>query len=272
MGLFEKILRFWVIKYILGPKTFSAIIGFISGRDVPKWLLRPFLKFYIWKYDINIDEFDIDIDKVQSFTEFFIRNFKEGKRTFEGGISSPTESIITDYGLIQNDKQLNVKGMTCRMNDFFNEKPPFQFKSFIIFYLSPADYHRVHAPFDLHINKIVYIPGDLYSVKPKTVQKKQTLYCDNRRVVLYGDSDFGKFGLILVGALIVGKIVLNFGNRPKPRKNKTEEIDITIKKGQEIGKFELGSTVILLLDTDILEKIPYDKGTHVLLGAGLLDG
>lgn len=269
MGLFERILRFWVIKYILGPKTFSAILGFISGRDVPKWLLKPFLKFYIWKYNIDINQFDIDIYKVQSFTEFFIRKFKEGQRNFDGKISSPAESVITDNGLIQNHKQLQVKGMTCTMDDFFYEKPPYHFKSFAIFYLSPADYHRVHAPFDLHINKIVYIPGDLYSVKPKTVQKKDTLYCDNRRVVLYGESEFGKFGLILVGALIVGKIVLNFGNRPKFKRYKTEDVDVDIKQGEELGRFELGSTVILLLDNDILNNLPYKKGTHILLGSKL---
>jgi phosphatidylserine decarboxylase len=269
MGIFERILRFWIIRYILGPKSFSAIIGFISGRDVPKWMLRPFLKFYIWKYDIDIEEFDVDIDAVPSFTEFFIRKFKPGKRYFTGKFVSPAESIVTDYGFIENEKQLEVKGMICKMNDFFYETPPYNFKSFAIFYLSPADYHRVHAPFDIRINKIVYIPGDLYSVKPKTVEKKDTLYCDNRRVVLYGDSEYGKVGIILVGALIVGKIVLNFGHRPKSRKYRVEEVNVKISKGEEIGRFELGSTVILLMEDGYLVNLPVKKGDHILLGTDL---
>jgi len=269
MGIFERILRFWIIRYILGPKSFSAIIGFISGRDVPKWMLRPFLKFYIWKYDIDIEEFDVDIDAVPSFTEFFIRKFKPGKRYFTGKFVSPAESIVTDYGFIENEKQLEVKGMICKMNDFFYETPPYNFKSFAIFYLSPADYHRVHAPFDIRINKIVYIPGDLYSVKPKTVEKKDTLYCDNRRVVLYCDSEYGKVGIILVGALIVGKIVLNFGHRPKSRKYKVEEVNVKISKGEEIGRFELGSTVILLMEDGYLVNLPVKKGDHILLGTDL---
>ncbi|HHH54601.1 MAG TPA: phosphatidylserine decarboxylase [Bacteroidetes bacterium] len=269
MGIFERILRFWIIKHILGPKSFSAIIGFISGRDVPKWLLRPFIRFYIWKYNIRIDEFDVDIDTVSSFTEFFIRKFKPGRRQFKGDFVSPAESIVTDYGYIENKKQLEVKGMVCKMNDFFYESPPYDFKSFAIFYLSPADYHRVHAPFDITINKIVYIPGDLYSVKPKTVEKKDTLYCDNRRVVLYGNSKYGKVGIILVGALIVGKIVLSFGTRPKSKKYKTEEVNIKISKGEEIGRFELGSTVIMLMEDGYLVNMPVKKGTHILLGTDL---
>ncbi len=269
MGIFERILRFWIIRYILGPKSFSAILGFISGRDVPKWLLRPFLRFYIWKYNINIDEFDVNIDTVASFKDFFIRKFKQGKRQFTGDFVSPAESIVTDYGYIEDEKNLEVKGMVCKMNDFFYEASPYNFKSFAIFYLSPADYHRVHAPFDITINKIVYIPGDLYSVKPKTVEKKDTLYCDNRRVVLYGDSKYGKVGIILVGALIVGKIILNFGKRPKHKRYKVEEVNVKISKGEEIGRFELGSTVILLMEDGYLVNMPVEKGKHILLGTDL---
>ena len=271
MSIFERILRFWLIKHIIGPRRFSALLGFVSGRDVPKWILRPFIKFYIWKYNINIDEFDVDINKVSSFTDFFIRKFKPGKRNFNGKFVSPAESTITDFGYIQVERKLKIKGMECRIYDFFNGDSNHEFKSFVIFYLSPADYHRVHAPFDMHITKIVYIPGDLFSVKPKTVQKRGTLYCDNKRVILYGDSPFGKFSMILIGALIVGKIILNFGNRPKSKKYKIENVNIKIAKGEEIGRFEIGSTVILLLDNDLLAKLNVKKGQHVLVGQNLLD-
>ena len=271
MGVFERILRFWLIKHIIGPKRFSALLGFVSGRDVPKWILRPFIRLYVWKYNIDINEFDVDIDKAGSFTDFFTRKFKEGKRSFEGEFVSPAESTVTDFGIIQAERKLEVKGMECRINDFFSDAPEYEFKSFAIFYLSPADYHRVHAPFDMHVEKIVYIMGDLYSVKPKTVQKRGTLYCDNKRVILYGESSFGKFSMILVGALIVGKIILNFGSHPKKSKETlTEEVDIKIKKGEEIGRFELGSTVILLLDNDLLSNLSVKKGQHVLVGQPLL--
>lgn len=269
MSIFERILRFWIIRYIIGPRRFSAFLGFISGRDVPKWLLRPFLKFYIWKYNIDISEFDIDINKAGSFTDFFTRQFKEGKRKFEGDFVSPSESTITDFGEIQPQRKLDVKGMECRINDFFYGKPLYSFKSFAIFYLSPADYHRVHSPFDIDIEKIVYIPGDLYSVKPKRVEKNSTLFCDNKRVVLYGNSKYGKIAIILVGALIVGKIVLNFGNRPKSKKHRIEDINVSLKKGEEIGLFELGSTVILLMENGYLSKMSVSKGEHVLVGTNL---
>lgn len=270
MGIFERIIRFWLIKYLIGPKRFSAFLGFISGRDAPKWLLRPFLKLYIWKYNIDVSQFDIGVDEVKSFTDFFTRKFKPNQREFKGNLISPAESVLSDYGEIRKNQIVEIKGMGCRLHDFFTSIPENDFHSFAIFYLSPADYHRVHAPFDMEIKRVVYIPGDLYSVKPKSVEKNDTLFCENRKVVLYGNCPFGKFAMILVGALIVGKIVLNFGNRPKSRKYKVEDLQINLSKGEEVGVFELGSTVILLMEKDILKEISVGKGKHVLVGSNLL--
>lgn len=269
MNIFERILRFWIIKHILGPKRFSALLGFISGRDVPQWILRPFLKFYIWKYNIDISKFDIDVSKVKSFTDFFTRKFKEGQRTFNGKLVSPAESVVTDFGKIEKSHVLSVKGMECHIDDLLNGESMYDNSTFAIFYLSPADYHRVHVPFDVNINKIVYVPGDLFSVKPNRLDKNTTLFCNNRRVVMYGTSEFGKVVIIMVGALIVGRIVLNFGNRPKSRVHKVEEVNVNIKKGQELGIFELGSTVILLMENDILNDLNVKKGQHVMVGQNL---
>ena len=269
MNIFERILRFWIIKHILGPKRFSALLGFISGRDVPRWILRPLLKFFIWKYKIDISLFDIDIKKVKSFTDFFTRKFKKGQRTFEGKLISPAESVVTDFGKIETSHILSIKGMECHIDDLLNGESMYDNSSFAVFYLSPADYHRVHVPFDIKIDKIVYVPGDLYSVKPNRLEKNSTLFCDNRRVVMYGTSEFGKVAIIMVGALIVGRIVLNFGNRPKSRVNKVEEIKIDLKKGEELGTFELGSTVILLMENEILSNLTIHKGQHVLVGQDL---
>lgn len=269
MNIFERILRFWIIKHLVGPKRFSALLGFISGRDIPRWVLNPFLRFFIWKYKIDISQFDIELNKVKSFTDFFTRKFKSGQRTFDGKLVSPAESVVTDFGKIEKNLILQIKGMKCHIDDLLNGESMYDNSSFAVFYLSPADYHRVHVPFDVSINKVVYVPGDLYSVQPNRLEKNSTLFCNNRRVVMYGTSEFGRVVIIMVGALIVGKIILNFGNRPKSKINKVEEVNVNLKKGEELGIFELGSTVILLMENETLTNLNIERGQHVLVGQNI---
>ena len=260
----------WGIRRLFGPQRFSAFMGYFAEKKIPKWILNPVLRLYVSFYNIDMSDFRRELSEFVSFTDFFTRRLREGAREFTGKLISPAESIVTDYGLVSSDMLVEVKGMGCELSVFLRKILTVDFKSFAIFYLSPADYHRFHAPFDMSIEKIIYIPGDLYSVKPKNVNKYNTLFCDNRKVVIYGDSEFGKFAMVLVGALVVGRIVLNFGIKPDKNTFIDEEIDFGFKKGDEIGAFELGSTVILLTESDILNSIEVNKGEHVLVGQKLI--
>ncbi len=268
--MFERIIRARGVRSFFGPQKFSAFMGYFADRKMPKWILNPVLHSYIRYYDIDMSEFKREVGEFVSFTDFFTRKLKEGARNFKGKLISPAESIVTDYGLVSDEMVVEVKGMGCKLVLFLKKILTINFKSFAIFYLSPADYHRFHAPFDMTIEKIVYIPGDLYSVKPKNVNKYDTLFCDNRKVVIYGDSEFGKFAMVLVGALVVGKIVLNFGMKPGKKDLVEENTDFSFNKGDELGVFELGSTVILLTESDVLNNIAINKGEHVLVGQSLV--
>ncbi len=263
--MIERLIRIWGN----GPQKFSAFMGHFAEKRIPKWILKPVLKAYISYYHIDMNLFKRGVEEYMSFTDFFTRRLKDGVRTFEGLLISPAESILTDFGLVSSNMEVKVKGMGCKLALFLRKIVTINFKSFAIFYLSPADYHRFHAPFDMEIEKLIYIPGDLYSVKPKNVEKYNTLFCDNRKVVIYGSSDYGKFAMVLVGALVVGKIVLNFGKKRGTKLFEEEIVNLRFDKGDELGAFELGSTVILLTESDVLSVLTVEKGEHVLVGQDL---
>lgn len=251
---------------IINPVRISAWMGKMASRKLPSFILLPFLRLYIWFYRINMDDFDVNLKKVRSFNEFFIRRLKPGVRQFNGKFLSPSDSQLTDYGMIDDYMKLNVKGMECSLGELFFDEELCTFNSFSVFYLSPADYHRFHAPFDFVTEKIAYIPGKLFSVKPKKVNNNAGLYCQNRRAIIYGNCEFGRFAMILVGAKVVGRIALNFFRIDNRKKYQLEIISESVKKGEEIGYFELGSTIILMMESDILKDINMPKESHVLVG------
>ncbi|MBK7094111.1 MAG: phosphatidylserine decarboxylase [Saprospiraceae bacterium] len=267
----SKLFRFLTHNKLLNPVKFSSWMGRMSARKMPHFLLTPLLKLYIHHYNIDMSQFDLDLGKVKTFNEFFTRKLKPGSRTFAGKLLSPADSILTDFGAVNEDIILEVKGMECSLNELFFGNDHCSFNSFAVFYLSPADYHRFHAPFDFEIEKIAYVPGKLHSVKPKKLDSYSDLYCLNRRVIIYGNSAHGKFALIFVGALVVGRIILNFFKVSNRRNYQLDIISKSITKGEELGYFELGSTVILLMESNILSGIIKEKGEHVLVGENLID-
>ncbi len=269
--MFETIINAFPVRYILGPKKLTRLLGLLSNAKIPSFILRPFLKTFIKKYEIDVSQYEIDLGSVKTFTEFFIRKFKDGQRQFEGSMASPAESVITNYGLLNANTLMSIKGMKCTLSDLLKEKNILSYKSYSIFYLSPADYHRFHAPFDLRVKKITNIPGKLFSVKPKTVSKFESLYCQNKRMVLTGESQFGNFAIVLVGALIVGKIIVNFSGNNNLNEYWEENTNVELKQGDEIGRFEMGSTLVMFMDSDLLSNIQVERGKHVLIGQSLLN-
>jgi len=269
MGNFEKLIRSWIFKSIFGPNKFSKLMGYFADIRIPEFILNRFLKFYISFYEIDMNLFEHK--QYNTFNEFFTRKLKKGIRSFEGELLSPAESVLSEYGLVDNKIILSIKGMKCKMEKLCGKKELMNFSSFGLFYLSPSDYHRVHAPFDMLVSSVEYISGDLYSVQPANVNSIDNLFCENKRVVIYGESVFGKFALVLVGALVVGKILLNFIEIDLDSSKGLNNLNIKIDKGDELGMFELGSTVIMFLENNIMEKITISKGKHILVGANLLN-
>lgn len=235
----------------------SRIAGYMSNLRKPAWAVRIFIKIYSKHYKIDLSDFVIPDKGFKTFNSFFTRKLKKNTRIIEKGLVSPVDGSVFDFGKVDPDDKIYVKfkyyyidELICAEFDSMN--------SYAVFYLSPADYHRVHAGFDMKIDEISYLPGTLFSVKEKTVYKKDRVYCRNERIVIHGDSEFGKFYFILVGALIVGKVKLCFdsGLKTNIRKGnyskKVYNTPVEVKKGEEVGYFEMGSSVIILLEDKCL--------------------
>ena len=270
MNLIHKIFVSETFQKMANTKRISRFIGRLSDAHVPKPMLRRLIKWYVKSYKINLSEYDFDFNQLTNFNDFFTRQFLPNQRTFEGQISSPVEGHILECGSLQKEGTVTIKG---KKFDFAlpNCLVPIQEGSFATIYLSPADYHRFHAPFDMEITKIAYFPGILKSVNEKAVANDENLYCNNEHVTISGESEFGHFYYVIIGAIAVGRIILSIApNLFKYNEKKEVSVDISVKRGAEVGYFELGSTVILALDSMLLAQIEKRPNSRVLLGEALL--
>lgn len=247
----------------------TSFMGYMAERRMPKPLLKPFLKFYIRRFKIDMSEYTDDLNLFLSFNSFFTRGFKSGMRSFsEDGIASPAEGMLISGGLIEEGQLFHVKGKSYPVERLLDKKVSFKNGSFATIYLSPADYHRVHAPFNCTIKSIRHLPGKLKTVNPRCLKKDDLLYCKNERVILEGSSSFGNFYIVMIGAIVVGKIKLSILPEFGVGFN-SQDISIDIEKGQELGCFELGSTVVLILENDQLQDVFDLTGRRVKLGENI---
>jgi len=244
-------------------------MGRLSSGKMPANVLRRAIKSYIRAYHIDMNQFDIDLKKVKTFNQFFTRPLKPGMRRFEGQIAAFSDGFISAFGPIIDQQLFQVKGSNYLLSELLQEENIFISGSFATIYLSPADYHRIHMPFDGTITSIKHIPGKLYSVNKKTVSRISKLYCRNERTVLSGTSAFGAFHLILVGAIVVGRIVLSFTDL-KPVKGIAIPVNHSLKQGDELGWFELGSTVVLVMESQHLAELAYHPHQKIQLGNKLV--
>ncbi len=253
----------------------SRMAGKLANSRKPKWAVKSIIKLWKKKYHVNLSEYATPPKGYPTFNAFFTRTLKQGSRTIDEGIVSPVDGFIFDFGKITGDNKIYVKFKHYYLDDLIcDEYEPMS--SYTVFYLSPANYHRVHACFDMKITDISYIPGTLRPVKPATVYKKDSVYCRNERIVIHGESEYGNFYMILVGALFVGKTKLSFdsGLQTNIKKGvaskRIYENCITIKKGDEVGYFEMGSSVILLMKDERLANIKLPLNAPLEYGNALV--
>lgn len=254
----------------------SRFAGYIANMERPKWLPKRLIKRFKKKFKIDLKDFDIPENGFKTFNSFFTRKFKVGVRAIEDGIVSPVDGIVFDYGHVDPLNQIHVKFKHYYIDDLIFEGIK-DLRSYAVLYLSPSHYHRVHACFDMQIDRIKYLPGTLRSVREKVVGKKNRVYCRNERIVIHGKSQYGKFYFILVGAMFVGKVKLSFESGLETNIKKGEPSNIifdeviNIKKGEELGYFEMGSSVIILLENKNLENILFNINDDIRVGQKIAD-
>ncbi len=253
----------------------SRFIGRIARIQNPKCFVNFLIKAYKRKFKISMDEYIIPEGGYKNFNNFFTRRLKPNIRQIEENIISGVDGLVYDFGEINEDKTIHVKEKHYNANTLTGEGTQIK-GSFAVLYLSPANYHRVHASFDMTVESVKHIPGRLKSVRDKIVKRTDNLYCQNERIVISGNSEYGRFYFILVGALVVGKIKLTFDSNLETNIKKacciSEDLNppIFIKKGEEVGYFEMGSTLILLSEDKSLSKIKLPIESPIRMGQNLV--
>ncbi|WMY95127.1 MAG: archaetidylserine decarboxylase [Arsenophonus sp.] len=253
------------LQYLLPQEKLTKLAGWIANKkntNLTQFMIKIFAKFY----KINMAEAQkSDFSAYTTFNEFFTRSLKENMRPIVSGthqLSLPADGVISQIGSIVEEKILQAKGHSYKLtallagNDILVKK--FMNGLFITIYLSPRDYHRVHMPCDGLLTEMIYVPGALFSVNKTTENNIPNLFARNERLICIFETEFGKMIQILIGATIIGSIETIWhgciNNEREgiikrwtyPKKNNTGEI--FLKKGEEMGIFKLGSTVINLFE------------------------
>lgn len=252
-----------IFQYILPHRFLSRLVYFIMRIK-----FKPFKNFVIKRmikaFDINVDEAaSSNFDDYAHFNAFFTRKLKANARPINPeplGIISPVDGVISQVGKIDNDRIFQAKGHSFSTAELLaNEaNENYQNGNFITIYLSPKDYHRIHAPLDCKIKNMTHIPGRLFSVADWTAQKIPRLFARNERLVNYIETEIGIIAYVYVGAILVSSIetVCN-GLITPPYAAKVTELlprdNSSYKKGDEMARFNMGSTVILLFPENSIE-------------------
>ena len=264
------------------PKGFiSRAFGFFARANIPATVLDLIINWYCKKYGVKTDEYFIPEKGFKTFDDFFTRTLRKQLYQFdsqEGSIVSPVDARIDQFGLINDDRIIQAKGIEYSLSDLIPSQTYKEFLDglFITLYLSPADYHRIHSPVSGNINGYFYIPGKLFTVQEYMVNGLKGLFTKNERLISYITNQHSIVGVCKIGAMNVGRISLSYSNLKTNRtfKRRTEFFyppmdQPKILKGEELGVFHLGSTIIMLFQKNAVKFDNIDIGQRIRLGERL---
>jgi phosphatidylserine decarboxylase len=259
------------LQYVLPQHALSRLVRAATRVRVPCFknlLTRGFL----WLFSVDMSEAaEPDPHRYGSFNEFFTRALRADARPIDADpekIVSPVDGMVSECGRIDHDRLLQAKGRQYRLDQLLAQQPwarRFEGGSFATIYLAPFNYHRIHMAVRGTLRDTVYVPGSLFSVNSATARHVPRLFARNERVLTLFDTEFGQFSLVLVGALNVGSMATVWAGDITPAARRiVTRIPcpaVTLDKGAELGRFNMGSTVILLFE-------PKRAEWHPLLRAG----
>lgn len=260
-----------ISQRLLPQHALSRMVGKLINCQQQR-LKNTAIKWFINHFKVDMSEAqEPDYTQYKSFNDFFTRPLRQGARTIvadETAIACPNDGFVSQLGDINDGKIFQAKGHDFSLLELVGGDHKiagaFTGGKFATLYLSPKDYHRVHMPLSGRLESMTYIPGSLFPVKPSIVATVPNLFARNERVVCLFQTAIGPMAVILVGAMIVASIHTTWAGQIAPTSSKqvthTEyqetSNNITIEKGQEMGHFQLGSTVILLFPKN---KIAWNK-------------
>jgi phosphatidylserine decarboxylase len=252
-----------LLPKLLLTQAMGALAG-LKGGALTHWVIRKF----VTHYKVNMAEAaDPRIESYATFNDFFTRPLKEGARPLAASpFICPVDAAISQFGPIEHDQIFQAKGhsysTTALVGGDALLAAKFDHGHFATLYLAPRDYHRIHMPCDGTLRRMIYVPGALYSVNPLTARHVPGLFARNERVVCEFDTPNGPMVLVLVGATIVGSMATVWHgvvNPPRSREIRQwtyEPGAVTLAKGAEMGRFLLGSTVVMLFPKNVLTFVP----------------
>jgi phosphatidylserine decarboxylase len=259
------------LQYVLPQHALSRLV-LRATRIRTRWFKNALIRGFLQMFSVDMSEaMETDPLRYASFNEFFTRALRPQTRPIDLGprtIASPVDGAVSECGIIEGERLVQAKGRPYTLDDLLARQPwarRFDGGSFATIYLAPFNYHRIHMAVRGTLLETVYVPGRLFSVNAVTARYVPQLFARNERVLTLFDSDFGQVALVMVGALNVGSMATVWAGDITPARRRVvtriPAAAVTLDKGAELGRFNMGSTVILLFE-------PNRARWHPLLRAG----
>ena len=266
--------------WILPRNLLSRICGWYAELRIPHFILHPLIRLFCLIYKVDLSESERPLEGFDSFNAFFTRKLKPGLRPLvpeKDAVLSPVDGTLGEFGEIREERLIQSKGLDYRLQDLLldpGRAAKYNEGLFITLYLAPHNYHRIHSMVDGEVFEYAYIPGDLWTVSPLGVKQIPGLFARNERIVTYLETEYGECALVKVGATVVGKIRVKYHQQItnlRGGKKRFVKLDRPwqVKRGEEIGLFELGSSVICLFSKGQVESADLETGKPVRFGQSL---
>ncbi len=262
----------------VSSRRLSRWIGKLADAKLPPAVVQQAIHWYIQAYGVNVSEMAEPPETYESFDAFFTRTLKPGIHTIDptpNALVSPADARVLNAGQISDGTLDQIKGRAYRLEELLDsgtEAKRFVNGSYITLYLSPKDYHRVHSPASGHITHYRYVPGRLYPVNNLGVNNVDRLFAVNERLITYLSTDVGAVAVVMVGASNVGKITVSYDDIVTNASNAQTAYStefkhrIPIERGDELGMFHLGSTVVLVTENPDLAMVDLELDQAVRMG------
>jgi phosphatidylserine decarboxylase len=274
---------FIFLQFIAPQHLLSRLVGWLANTEI-SWIRGPFIRGFARHFDVAMSEAaEPDLDAYPTFNAFFTRALADNARPIDRGgdaVVCPADGVISQLGSITGGRIFQAKGREFTCSELLADSDraaPFLEGRFATIYLSPRDYHRVHMPLSGDLAAETYVPGALYSVNQVTAANVDRLFARNERLVCYFETPGGPMAMVLVGAMIVAGIQTVWGGQVAPPPGTPQTLDyrkppapVSLDKGAEMGRFLLGSTVILLFPGDTVTwDERYSAGSPTRIGERL---
>ena len=264
-------------QYFIPQHFITSLVYRITRCETP-WFKNILIKLFISVFDVDMTlANNPDPESYSSFNTFFTRALSPEARPIsldEHIIFCPVDGEVSQVGNIQNDTIIQAKGKSYTLKDLLVDDEfvsMFSGGTFATLYLSPKDYHRIHMPVSGQLKRMIYVPGKLFAVNSHTIRVVDSVFANNERVINIFNTDIGPMAMIMVGALNVGSMETVWAGEITPAEDRIinntrySDGDVQLAQGQEMGRFNMGSTVILLFPKDVMQWSDEMKAEKVIV-------